>query len=576
MSLGAFMSGFAGGMKLGQGIKGAMNSKELEGLQAAEFAKVDNPEAIEASGAYVKGDDGSYQIKPELLEGAAPDLGEKFKPTSESDATNNYTRVALARGLMTPVEAMEVRGKGMESEAKKIGLDEIRAKSDLRTQMGRIANEEQSAEDQYRQAEIKASEEIGKLGQDATAEQKEKIRNLHFGGLSPSEDRSYSFAQRRARLLSAQGDSDGAKKILDEATGRMAVGFNQAIVMNDLPKAQRLYRAYSGEFVRLQPGQDERSLIVTTKDGQQSIVQKSDLVRMATEMIKPGTLAAAMTQDEKYQEMTQRLMLQQQGSRDLAILRDALRDSSSGTGRSGRKSGESGSGTDSEGMPKTFSLKDFSSLLPEEAKSRAIDAHSWYLGIRQNTDPKVAANERSNTEAVRMAVRLANGEAKPIVAFNPSTLGWDQAATDESGRPHLLARNVSPMQHGISESDYKKQAVAVVEMLKKQNPEMLKQAELASSTRLENGKTVFENLIDAYHNGGVTREEERLINATRLYLINKGLPVPGEKPDQSASRNAGPLSMIGQAYGEQAKMAGESFGNAFNRLLDYHPDRLAR
>ncbi len=124
MSLGAFAQGFGQGMNMGRQWKKWSEEDQLKKLQAEEFGKVDDTAAIDASGAYDKQDDGSYKIKADRLEGADPalGLGEGFKPTTESDALNSYARNAQAKGLMTPIEAMKMRGEGMDYEGKRLGL----------------------------------------------------------------------------------------------------------------------------------------------------------------------------------------------------------------------------------------------------------------------------------------------------------------------------------------------------------------------------------------------------------------------------------------------------------------------
>ena len=126
MSLGAFAQGFGNGMNMGRKYKEWKDEDALKQLQAEAFKSVDDASAIEASGAYEKGEDGSYKIKADRLEGAAPGLGDAFRPTSKSDALRDYGQRALQAGLMSPTQEMELQGKAMDFEGKKLGLDSAR------------------------------------------------------------------------------------------------------------------------------------------------------------------------------------------------------------------------------------------------------------------------------------------------------------------------------------------------------------------------------------------------------------------------------------------------------------------
>lgn len=132
MSLGAFAQGFGNGMNMGRQWKKWAEEDELKKVQAESFAKVDNPEAIEASGAYIKNEDGSYQIKPELMtKDAAPGLDAAFKPTTERDALRDYTRTAQSNGLMSGMDAMKLNREARQDELFEMQMAEARRKNQM-------------------------------------------------------------------------------------------------------------------------------------------------------------------------------------------------------------------------------------------------------------------------------------------------------------------------------------------------------------------------------------------------------------------------------------------------------------
>lgn len=132
MSLGAFAQGFGNGMNMGRQWKKWAEEDELKKVQAESFAKVDNPEAIEASGAYIKNEDGSYQIKPELMtKDAAPGLDATFRPTTERDALRDYTRTAQSKGLMSGMDAMKLNREARQDEFSEMQMAEARRKNQM-------------------------------------------------------------------------------------------------------------------------------------------------------------------------------------------------------------------------------------------------------------------------------------------------------------------------------------------------------------------------------------------------------------------------------------------------------------
>ena len=139
MSLGAFAQGFAGGMNMGRQWKKWNEEDQLKKLQAEEFGKVgqaanygeamglaegQQAEMLKAQDAEFG--DAGYKATAEGLNSVSADATPadptKMRAVTERDATEGYLRRAQAKGLMTPMEAMKMRGEAMDYEGKRLGL----------------------------------------------------------------------------------------------------------------------------------------------------------------------------------------------------------------------------------------------------------------------------------------------------------------------------------------------------------------------------------------------------------------------------------------------------------------------
>ena len=587
---GGLMSGIMSGMKARDWMDEKAGKEELKQLQAEQFNKVDNEGAVlaakdaDGNAYYEKVGDNQYRLKGAAAEGEATGLRDSFKLTSERDAANSYLQAAQARGLMQPMDAMKHRNAASQNELTSLQLGEAKRKASIFDGLSQIADEESAALNKRQDAAKAAEAEIAGL-ENPTEQIKQEIRLKHTGGLLPDDKVRFDFGLKRSRALERAGMFDEARKIHDESVSRAAVGFNRALMSGDYATAAQLYNIYpNGHQIKdIRPGAEKGQVIVTGADGKSMPMSVYDLVVSSTELVKPGTAATALMQDEKYQKMLDRLREQQQGAMERLEARLSARAAGGTGGGGGGRSRGRGGDDDESGAPSIniMPINKFSQILPEDAKPKALDAHSWYVSIKQHMPPELANNPKAETEAIRHAVNIANGTANPIATFNPKTLGWDYGVSDENGNPYSLGRNVDPRKFGqgkIDDSAYRKQANEVIAGLMKNDPTIVDQAKTITQKKLPNGLTVLEDMDRRYRTVGLTPEELRLRNAGILYQMyvepEKG---SGTGVWQSISGGKqGPASVVGTALSGTAGYIGESFSDAFNRLLESHPDYIKK
>lgn len=158
MSLGAFAQGFGNGMNMGRQWKKWNEEDQLKQLQADEFGKVgqsanygeamglaegQQAEMLKAQDAAFG--DAGYAATAEGLNSVSADATKadpaKMRAVTESDAMNSYARNAQAKGLMTPMEAMKMRGEAMDYEGKQLGLKAARRADESQGRQAKYAAE---------------------------------------------------------------------------------------------------------------------------------------------------------------------------------------------------------------------------------------------------------------------------------------------------------------------------------------------------------------------------------------------------------------------------------------------------
>ena len=604
MSLGAFAQGFAGGMNMGRQWKKWNEEDQLKKLQAEEFGKVgqaanygeamglsegQQAEMLKAQDAEFG--DAGYKATAEGLNSVSADTTKadptKMRPVTERDATEGYLRRAQAGGLIDPMAAMDVRAKAKQAELADYQLGEARSKADVRKQFDAIGQEETDLLGRWDTANARFNEAKSAL-ENPTSEQVEQLRKQHLGGLRMPENVRLEMAHKRAMAAQKAGDFQAAKSIMDDGNSRAAVAFNRALIGGDLNLAGSIYNAFPNghRIAKLMPGKEEGTVDVVEADGSvRAGIKVRDLVNSATELIKPGTVAASLQKDEQYEQMLKRLQESQDGKVQLAELRAHLRSSGGGSGRRSSGGGGSGGGdVNSAAQPNLMPIKDFKSFVPEGTNVPA--AYSFYVQAVQGAARAGVRPDLVQSESMRHALDLANGTKQVTPSFDNRTLGYSLGFADEKNNRYVLQDNIDPTVVGIKTSETIKQADAVVRNLEQTEPELIEQAKRLVSERVigpdgkPTGKTKHQALTEAYAAGaGLSLAEVRLMNAA--HLLNRAAWMPkDDKRGGSGNKDAGPpgpLSQMAQGYTAAAGMAGESFKSAFNRLLEMHPDnQMAR